>query len=336
MSLFIAAQSLKGTIESMRAAELFGEVFENADIQAVSDGGNGFLDVIKQAFPNGIVKTKRSLNPNGDNVNVPIYETEGAVYIESAKVLGLMRSERGSSLFRRKSEGLGILISEQLDSEKEIVIGLGGSSTVDMGGKLLERLGAKVEYHPFTFVLKTVTNVPKIKNLTVVPDVFAPINGDEGAVMFAEQKGASEGGLIIMRRMFDEAGNRYNAENIPYLGSAGGVGLALWMAGGNFVDNFEYFDKILNLKNRIEKASAVITCEGHVDKQSFKGKITGKIMEYAILCGKPVYMVAGKKSIKDERIKTILIKGNYKKIYEEPEKCFLSALKTLKEELDDK
>jgi len=336
MNVFIAAQSLKGTIESKRAAELFSEVFGNADIQAVSDGGNGFLDVIKERFPKGIVKEKRSLNPNGDNVNVPVYETEEAVYIESAKVLGLKRNERGSSLFRRKSEGLGILIADALNGGKEIVVGLGGSSTVDMGGKLLERLGAKVEYHPFTFVLKSVSGVKKIKNLTVVPDVFAPINGDEGAVMFAEQKGASEGGLIIMRKMFDEAAERYNAENIPYLGSAGGVGLALWMAGGKFVDNFEYFDKMLNLRARIERASAVVTCEGHLDRQSFKGKITGKIMEYAVSCGKPVYIVAGKQSIKDERIRTILIKGHFKKIFEEPEKYFLSALKTLKEELDDK
>lgn len=335
MKIFIAAQSLKGTIEAVRAAELFSEAFPDADVQAVSDGGNGFLNVIKSAFPEGEELSVESINPDGKPVKAVMYETDSHIYIESAMVLGLSRNNRKSSLFRRTSEGLGVLILEAMKRKKKIVVGLGGSSTVDMGGKLLERLGCSVEYHPFTYILKSVECGVHIDDLSAVSDVNAPLNGDEGASMFAAQKGASESGIIMMRRMFDEAAVRYNAEGIPYLGSAGGAGFALWKLGAELVDNFEFFDSILKIRERVERAEAVVTCEGHIDRQSFKGKITGRIIEYALSQNKRVYAVAGKSSISDSRIKVLTIRGHYKKIFEYPEEYFKRTLSELKEKINE-
>lgn len=335
MRLFIAAQSLKGTIESTRAAELFLKVFPQADVQAVSDGGNGFLNVIKGIYPEGKEMTAESLNPDGKKVSVLMYETDTAVYIESAKVLGLPRNERKSSLFRRTSEGLGILIEEAARTGKEIVVGLGGSSTVDMGGKMLERLGCKVEYYPFTHILKKAECTVKIEKLKAVSDVNAPLNGENGAVVFAAQKGASESGTDMIRKMFDETASLHSAEGVPRLGSAGGAGFAVWKLGGELIDNFEYFDTLLNLNDRIAAADAVITCEGHIDRQSFGGKITGRIIEAGLSAGKKVFVIAGKTSISDPRIRILTIRGHYKKIFDDPEEYFLRTLNELKEKLDE-
>jgi glycerate kinase len=204
--------------------------------------------------------------------------------------LGLLLPEEQNPL-HTSTYGLGELILAAVTGEaSQILIGIGGSATVDGGTGMLQALGVQfydqdnrlidgdgahlVHIHHFEEgdLLQTLRNIP----ITVICDVSNPLTGPNGAAaVFAPQKGADqamvsvlERGLTRWGRMVDVFCNDKIHEQL-YTGAAGGVGMTLKaFAGAQLVPGADFVLDTLHFNQKLEWADLVITGEGLLDRQT--------------------------------------------------------------------
>ena len=76
-------------------------------------------------------------------------------------------------------------------------------------------------------------------------------------------------------------------------GAAGGLAGGLAAIGADLVPGFEVVAEAVELAERLEGADLVVTGEGFLDEQSFRGKAVGGVVELAAEAGVPVLVVVG-------------------------------------------
>lgn len=323
MKIVFATDSLKGTIDSRKAAEILTKAAENSFPKAVcvgvciADGGEGTVESVLEAT----ASEKRTVYVHG-----PLDEKVAASYaiidqkqavIEMAEAVGMTKIDtRRSRLGSRTSKGLGEMILDALNQNiRDIVIGIGGSATNDGGMGAMEALGVRFldernrclpgcgdflskVYHIDESGLDVRLKECRIR---VMSDVDNRICGDEGAVMmFGTQKGASE-----EEKQTLEEGMRWYAEKLTQHfqtdvfclksgGAAGGMGAALQLfLKAEVCSGITMLLSLVQFENIIQDADLVITGEGRIDGQSHHGKAVSGI---ARLCKKhqvPVVVLAG-------------------------------------------
>lgn len=95
--------------------------------------------------------------------------------------------------------------------------------------------------------------------------------------------------LVQMYR--DEFG--VDVSDIEGGGAAGGLAGALAALGGTLVPGFDLVADELDLYDTLATANLVITGEGHMDVQSFEGKVVGGVQQLCVTIGTPVGAVVG-------------------------------------------
>lgn len=141
--------SFKGTLTSIELGNILIEELKKKNIDVdyipISDGGDGFLDCIES-----ILSLKRKYVITRDPLNRKIRsyylynEDTLTAYIELAKTAGLnlLRKEEYNP-FITSTIGTGKMILSAIRNKiKNIIIGIGGSSTNDGGSGILAGLGA--------------------------------------------------------------------------------------------------------------------------------------------------------------------------------------------------
>ena len=145
----IAPDSFKGSASAPEAAAAIGRglerVWPDADLRLcpMADGGEGTLDAILSR--GGERRTRGVSGAAGTPVNAA-YEltTDGSTAVcEAARNVGLTDiSGTAVDVERRNSRGVGELIRAILDAGvRQLMIGVGGSSTNDGGAGMLAALG---------------------------------------------------------------------------------------------------------------------------------------------------------------------------------------------------
>ena len=294
MIVTVFAGSMKNTLPASDTKKIFAKAFRGCagfSPVIVSDGGDGFLDAIKSANPSLKEKKIDTLSADMKKIKCRVLVSETSAYIESSLSAG--KAGTGSSILMRSTKGLGILIKKLYDGKRKIFIGIGGTMTADIGYGMLEALGLDVSSHSGTSILKRAAKTKKYPLLYGVSDVNSPLNGKNGATLYLKQKGASRGETIFLNAVFDETAESLGIEDREYMGSGGGIGAAIFLAGGKVVDNFAFMDKIIKIKKRIRESDAVAVNEGRFDIQSVKGKITGRIVKEALESGKKAFVISG-------------------------------------------
>jgi glycerate kinase len=84
-----------------------------------------------------------------------------------------------------------------------------------------------------------------------------------------------------------------DVSEIPGSGAAGGIAGMLAALGGQLIPGFELVADELGLYDAVEGADLVITGEGHLDRQSFEGKVVGGVAAVAGEYGVPVAAIVG-------------------------------------------
>ena len=217
MKILVACDSFKGSLTSLEIGQIVKNELEKkkheVDFIAISDGGEGFLDVIEQN-----IKCEKyySLVPNAiGNLKESAYlYSSNTLYVELAEVVGIKDlKEHELAPFKATTYGLGLLVKEAIltHSVKNIVFGLGGSASTDGGSGFLEGLGAifyendkvikKIDNEKLSRVTKVdFENVKKLTkgiNALVLTDVSNPLLGTNGAAyIFGPQKGASKEDVV--------------------------------------------------------------------------------------------------------------------------------------------
>ena len=324
MKIVIAPNALKGSLTAGEAAQALASgirrALPTADLVLlpVADGGDGFTEVLADALD--AVPCHCSVRgPVGQSVNATFLYSERSrtAVIEMAAAAGLiLLDSKRLAPMTANTRGVGELILAALDRGAErIILGIGGSATVDGGTGMAQSLGARfIDAHdrlvdPGGGSLIEIATIdfenldPRIEKteFQVVCDVNNPLLGDYGAArVFGPQKGATqqqvaelEAGLEHFASLLDTQLN-IDVRAIPGAGAAGGLGggsLAFLGAelqpGAELVLDLLDFDKVLN------GADLVITAEGQLDGQTAAGKAPAAVAGRARAAGIPCIAIAG-------------------------------------------
>jgi glycerate kinase len=219
--------------------------------------------------------------------------------------------------------GTGELIKAALDrGVKEIVLGIGGSATVDggagmaqaLGYRLLDENGADLPFGGSALLnLKSIDVSqadPRLfeTRFRVACDVTSPLLGPTGsAAVFGPQKGASPDDVILLEKALSVLNDVWLKQNmltpsaLPGDGAAGGLGAGLRAfckahpeSGANLVMD------TLELERHLEGADLVITGEGRTDSQTGEGKLCGELAKKAHARGVKVLLLSGALEGRDE------------------------------------
>jgi len=323
LKVLVAPDSFKGSLSAFDAAEAIArglrQGWPELDITLlpVADGGEGTAEVLTKAL-SGIWREVPVVDPLG-RVLIGHYGLVGnTVVMDIAEASGLQHlsdTERNPRKATSFGSGQLLMAALQEPTAQRLLIGLGGSATVDGGVGFLQALGAKIldrqgdpvvwggqglaqvetiaELHPIRERLKHV-------EITVACDVRNPLLGPEGAAhIYGPQKGASPEMVDVLEQSMTKyaavlqraAGEIY--VDCPGAGAAGGLGFALYALGASFRSGVEVVLETLDFEQQATQADLVITGEGMIDRQTLYGKTVMGILAIGRKVQTPVILLAG-------------------------------------------
>lgn len=317
--ILVAPAAFKGTLGPRQVAEAFAAGVRRALPDAavlecpVADGGNGLLDVV---LPTGSLRERLEVTgPIGDKVSAELGWIDGeTAIIESASACGLALVEpEDRDPMRTTTRGVGELIWTAADrGARTIVVGLGGTATVDGGTGAARGLGWTFENaagEPLPEGGGALTDLVSFgpgwglaARVVALADVQTPLVGPEGAApVFGPQKGARAeeipqlaAGLAKLADLWAQSGHAELAD-MPMGGAAGGLGAGLaYFAKADLVRGAEWVLERAGFDAALAKADLVITGEGVFDKTSLVGKAPGEVVRRAQAAKKRVAVVAGR------------------------------------------
>lgn len=323
MRVLIAPQEFKGSLTAREAAAAIAAGVRDADpvaeldIAPMSDGGAGLVDALLSARGGELIETRAR-----DPLLRPVVArwallADGTAAIEMAAASGLVLVAPGErNPLVASTHGTGDLLRAALERDaRKIIVGVGGSATVDAGAGAMQALGARLldasgnDLPPGGAALARLERIDisgidarlRGVDMRVASDVTNPLCGPEGAAaVYGPQKGASPADVIAL----DEALSRFasivlrdfgiDLQRVEGSGAAGGLGAGLVVACGARIEpGFPIVATAAGLDARIRSADVIITGEGRLDAQTAYGKTAARVATMARDAGKRVIAVAG-------------------------------------------
>lgn len=319
-AVLVAPTAFKGTLGPEEAAKAMASgvaaVWPEAriDCHPVSDGGNGLLESYL-AHETGTLEHCEVAGPLGDRVRARFVTSGSVVVVESAEACGLHLIPRQlRDPLRSSTRGVGELLQvARARGASTVILGLGGSATVDGGSGMAKALGWRLSGSDGTQVREGggfLTQLRRIDEprerisgrVTVLCDVQNPLAGSNGAAaVFAPQKGADpsqverlEAGLTQLAAVV-RTDLGVDLADLPGAGAAGGLGGgARAFLSADLIAGAEWVLERWDLRRRLAAADLLVTGEGHFDAQSGMGKITGRLLDIAVSRGVPALLVCGR------------------------------------------
>jgi glycerate kinase len=324
MTIIVAPDSFKGNMTAPEACAILEEGIRSVRGDAVvhkiplADGGEGTARAVTEAAGGRFAQVTVT-GPLGQKI------TASFGIIDQGKTAVLdMASASGIELVPREqlnpmaatSWGTGELIKAALDAgARELIIGIGGSATVDGGVGMIQALGFKVldaqgkDVGRGGAALPKIAAVsadgadPRLKNVSikVACDVTNPLLGPKGAAaVFGPQKGATpemvgqlDAGLACLGSAWIRAGMAKDVAQ-PGDGAAGGVGAALRICMGATMESGALLVmRYAGFFEKLKGADLVITGEGMTDAQTAGGKLCSVVAKAAKAAGVPVALLSG-------------------------------------------
>ncbi len=316
-----APAAFKGTFGPRQVAEAVAAGIRRALPGAamllcpISDGGDGLLDAVLPP------DSRREHVPVTGPLGAPVkgvlgwVDAETAIF-ESATACGiaLLRPEELDPL-RTTTRGVGELIREAVErGAKVVVVGLGGSATVDGGTGAGRGLGwtcRDAEGAPLPDGGGALARLADLgggwargleARVIALADVTTPLVGPEGAApVFGPQKGAGPEGVKLLARGLERLAQLMARHGRPDLGTlagggaAGGLGAGLaFFAKAQLTPGAEWVLSRVGFDAALARADFVVTGEGSFDRTSLVGKASGEVVRRAQAAKKQLAVVAGK------------------------------------------
>ncbi len=302
MKTVIAIDSFKGCLSSVEANRAAAEGVRIACPDAaivevpVSDGGEGFLEAFHAAIGGALV-TVPVMDPLMRCISARYLLKGQTAVLEVAEAIGLtLLGPEERNPMSASSYGVGQLVADAVtNGARHIIVGLGGSATIDAGRGMLQAL----------------TEIESLRNIrfTIAADVDNPLFGEQGAAMvFGPQKGATP----QMVRLLDDEARQFAADSAQRFGydrsgqkgagAAGGLGYAfLQYLDAEFVPGAELLLETIGFDALVADAALVITGEGSADRQTLMGKLPMGIFQHS---GRvPVCLIAGQVNDRPELLR---------------------------------
>lgn len=272
MKIVIAPDSFKESLSAEKCCQAikagFSTLFPDAHYIClpIADGGEGTVDAMVAATGGNIV-TLEVCGPMGEKVNA-FYGLTGdgkTAVIEMAAASGLMlvAPEKRNPLLA-SSFGTGELIRHALDNGiRHIILGIGGSATVDGGMGMAQALG--------------------VRFLDADGQVLAANGGNLARVASIEM---DECDPRLANCHIEVACDVDN----PLVGARGAAAVFL---NADIKPGIEIVLRAVNLEQAVQGAALVITGEGRIDSQTAGGKAPLGVASVAKQFNVPVIGIAG-------------------------------------------
>jgi glycerate kinase len=298
MKIVVAPDSFKGNMRSTRICDIIKHAIlsemPNADVLTfpMADGGEGTVDAVVAAV-GGTVNSVEVCGP----MNEPVLAQygvlpDGSAVMEMASASGIERvSPEQLDPMKATTYGTGEIMRHLMEEgHTSIVMGIGGSATVDggmgmaqaLGVRFLDCRGNEITGHGGAMLseiasIDTSRSIPELKKtaICIACDVINPLTGSNGAAhVFGPQKGATpvmveqlDAGLANLRQITGLA-------EVPGDGAAGGLGFGLRaFCHAEIVPGARLIAETVGLPDVLEGADLLITGEGRTDGQTSSGKL---------------------------------------------------------------
>ncbi len=322
-NIVIAPDSYKGNMRSPEVCEIIENglksILPKLDIIKIpmADGGEGTVDSAICARK-GMMKKIKVTGPLGEMVEAEygLLGSDTAI-MEMASASGIELVDKNDlNPLLTSTYGTGEVIKHIIKTEnvKEIIIGIGGSATVDGGCGMAQALGFNLLDSEGKEITKGGGNLAQIAtisdknievdmksvNIRIACDVTNPLLGNNGsATIFGPQKGATpemveilEDGLANLLSIFKSNGMIQN--EMPGDGAAGGLGIGLRaFCNAKIESGAELIIEATGLKKHLEDCDLLITGEGCTDGQTIGGKLCAVIAHTAKIHNVPVILLSG-------------------------------------------
>jgi glycerate kinase len=305
------------------------KVFPKADCKIIpmADGGEGTVEALVAATDGKIERA---------NVHDPLMRIiesffgisgDGRIAViemAAASGLALLKPHERNPLIAT-SYGTGELVRHALDKGcREIILGIGGSASVDGGVGMAQALGIGFtdatgnEIPPGGGHLGNVYHIDfsgsdsRLASCKIYAacDVTNLLTGQEGAAyVYGPQKGAKpamvkqldDNLLHLSRVVFDLL--HFDIGSIQGGGAAGGMGAGIAaFLNGELRPGFDLISQTVKLEKWIKWADLVITGEGRMDSQTTFGKTPAGVARMASKHNKPVIGFTGSLGNKPDKL----------------------------------
>jgi glycerate kinase len=323
MKLVAAPNALKGSLSAFEAAAAIAAGARRAvpGVEVVelgiADGGDGTAEVVCRAR-GGTFEEALALDPLGRERSRRYgWLDDGTAVIDVATASGLsLLSSAERDALSATSYGTGQLMQAALNAgAHRVVLGVGGSATVDGGAGILEALGVKLLDADGKQLSSGGGSLAQLARLDTsglderarrVPidiacDVDSPLLGPLGAArVFGPQKGASpeavqllEAGLARLAAVIQRDFGR-DVKSVASGGAAGGIAAGLHgVLGARLLPGVDLVLDVVGFDAALAGAELCITAEGRLDRQSLRNKGPFGVARRAATRGVPVVALAG-------------------------------------------
>ncbi|MBN2104617.1 glycerate kinase [bacterium] len=286
----------------------------------LSDGGEGFTRALTAA--GGECRRFKVMGPLGESVHahyglIDKNRKTGVVEMAAASGLHLIPVSRRNPL-NTTTFGTGELIRKVLNHDvDQLIIGIGGSATHDLGCGLAQALGVRFYdssgeiSRPICGGLLETVRAVEIQGLNIrlkaveimtASDVKNPLLGPQGAAYtYARQKGADDqiietlekgSGHII--RLIEEATGK-SVRDVPGAGAAGGLGAGIMaFLGSAITPGIELILDRIGFDELLNGVDYILTGEGKTDAQTIQGKTVWGVIQRAKKQSVPVIVLSGR------------------------------------------
>ena len=320
----VAPNALKGSLSPFEAASAIARGVLAADASAdivslpIADGGDGTSAVLCAAR-SGTTRETIVADPLGRPVRASFGLLDGGrtavLDVATASGIALLEPHERDPLVA-SSRGTGKLLSSALDAGVEtVILGVGGSATVDGGAGLLAALGVALldsSGAPISNGGGGLARLARIDlsrahsalsrvKLRIACDVDSTLLGPHGAArMFGPQKGASAEGVLELEHNLNhfadviEQTTGRDVRSVVSGGAAGGIAAGLFgVLGATLEPGIDLVLETVGFDQALEGADLVITAEGFLDEQSLRNKGPCGVGRWAKRRSVPVIALAG-------------------------------------------
>ncbi len=318
----LVPDSFKGTMSSEEICNIMEKTikthYPDAEVVSipVADGGEGTVDSFLKAV-------------GGEKITLPVKGPymedmegfygilpDGTAVVEMAAAAGLPLVGKNRQAHKTTTFGVGQLIADAIKRGcKDIVLGLGGSATNDLGCGAAAAMGVRFldgNGKEFVPVGETLADIKKIDvsaakqalagvRVVTMCDIDNPLYGETGAAyIFGPQKGADEemvkflDGQLRAAAKVIESDLGLDVAEMPGAGAAGGMGAGtVAFFGATLRMGIEAVLDTVKFDELIKGADIVFSGEGRIDTQSLRGKVVIGVARRSKKHGVPVVAIVG-------------------------------------------
>ena len=331
MKILIAANGFKHSLTASQACAAIQQGLRQSGLQAscqllpIADGGNGTLDVFLAAGGQRIglevldpllrpIQADYGLLPDGQTAIIEMAQASGLELLAPHELNPLIASSYGAGQLMADALARGV---------KRIIIGLGGSATVDGGMGCLQALGLRLldangnEVRPGGGHLNDIARVDDSGlagwediDIIIASDVDNPTLGEKGAArVFGPQKGADPAMIEILEQnlrhcftiLFEQRG--IDLRQVKGGGAAGAFAAGLMaFFSCEMTAGIELALEHNRFAEHLKDSNLVITGEGQIDAQTIDGKAPIGVARLAREHGLPTIALVGGINIDERRL----------------------------------